>query len=84
MGKMVYTVLGAVAELERELIRERVRAGVARVRKTGEHWGRPKKIFDRQEALRLHQEGKSSRQIDTILGVGKDTILSLLRTSRRH
>ena len=40
MGKMIYTVLGAVAELERNLIRERVHMGLSRARKQGKQLGR--------------------------------------------
>src|SRR5258708_18422736 len=40
-GKMIFTVLGAVAELERSLIAERVRAGVRNARAKGKRLGRP-------------------------------------------
>src|ERR1051326_2567798 len=43
MGRMVFTILAAVAELERELIRERVQAGVDRARRQGKRLGRPPK-----------------------------------------
>jgi DNA invertase Pin-like site-specific DNA recombinase len=79
MGKMVFHVLAAVAELELGIIRERVAAGVGKARKSKEHWGRPKAIFDRQEAVRLHQEGLGSRKIAERLGVGKDTVLACFR-----
>ena len=42
-GKMIFTVLGAVAELERSLIAERVRAGLRNARAKGKHLGRPRK-----------------------------------------
>ena len=45
-GKMVFTVLGAVAELERNLIVERVRAGLRHARSKGKHLGRPRKAID--------------------------------------
>ena len=41
MGKMIFTVLGAVAELERNLIVERVRAGMRNAKAKGKHVGRP-------------------------------------------
>ena len=47
MGKMIFTVLGAVAELERSLIKERVALGLERARREGKIRGRPKRIFDR-------------------------------------
>ena len=72
MGKMVFSVLAAVAELELGIIRERVAAGVAKARRKHEHWGRPKAVFDRQEAVRLRKQGFSSRAIAARLGIGKD------------
>ena len=42
IGKMVFTIIGAVAELERSLIRERVVMGLARARKQGKRLGRPR------------------------------------------
>jgi DNA invertase Pin-like site-specific DNA recombinase len=46
MGKMVFTVLGAVAELERSLIVERVKAGLRNARAKGKRLGRPRRIVD--------------------------------------
>jgi DNA invertase Pin-like site-specific DNA recombinase len=40
-GRLTFQILGAVAEFERELLRERVRAGMAQARRTGKHIGRP-------------------------------------------
>ena len=56
-GKMVFTVLGAVAELERSLIVERVRAGLRNARAKGKRLGRPSKNVDRTTvaALRDHE-----------------------------
>ncbi len=45
-GKMVFTVLGAVAELERSLIAERVKAGLRNARAKGKRLGRPRKNVD--------------------------------------
>src|SRR5262252_11060357 len=59
MGRMVFTVLGAVAELERSLIVERVHAGLSRARKQGKTLGRPKVIIDREKVARLKDEGLS-------------------------
>jgi DNA invertase Pin-like site-specific DNA recombinase len=53
MGKMIFTVLGAVAELERNLIIERVHMGISRARKQGKRLGRPKRIFDREKACEV-------------------------------
>jgi len=55
MGKAMFTIIGAMAELERNVIRERVVAGMVYARqhgtKSGNGIGRPKRIFDRGEVL---------------------------------
>src|SRR5215470_2559679 len=58
-GKMIFTVLGAVAELERSLIAERVRAGVRNARAKGKRLGRPKANVDVAKVRAMRQEGKS-------------------------
>src|SRR6202140_1476024 len=68
-GKMVFTVLGAVAELERSLIVERVRAGLRNARAKGKHLGRPRKVPDATEIKRLRVHGVSWRAIGKKLGV---------------
>src|SRR6266566_6452502 len=55
MGKMIFTVLGAVAELEKNLIRERVHMGISRARKQGKSLGRPNRIFDHDKARMMLQ-----------------------------
>ncbi len=62
-GKMVFTVLGAVAELERSLIAERVRAGLRNARAKGKRLGRPRKIVDAARIGRLRAQGVSWRKI---------------------
>ncbi len=62
-GKMVFTVLGAVAELERSLIAERVRAGLRNARAKGKCLGRPRKIVDAARICRLRAQGVSWRKI---------------------
>lgn len=78
MGKMVFTVLAAVAELERNIIQERVKAGLKRARKEGKVLGRPARVFDHERAQVMWKEGKSLRQIAEVLGVGKDTVRGVL------
>src|ERR1022692_1586445 len=60
-GKMVFTVLGAVAELERSLIVERVRAGLCNARAKGKTLGRPRKIVDAGRLASLRAQGLSWR-----------------------
>lgn len=62
-GKMVFTVLGAVAELERSLIAERVKAGLRNARAKGTRLGRPKAAVDATRVATLHARGVSWRVI---------------------
>jgi DNA invertase Pin-like site-specific DNA recombinase len=78
MGKAMFTIIGAMAELERNVIRERVKAGVRNARRNGKQLGRRKVVFDRSRAMELHQGGASVRQIAATLGVGAGTIHRLL------
>jgi len=58
-GKMVFTVLGAVADLERSLIVERFKAGLRNARVKGKRLGRPRVSVDARKIARLRTEGHS-------------------------
>ena len=73
-GRMIYTVLGAVAELERSLIVERVRAGLRNARAKGKRLGRPSKNIDGQKVTALRAQGMTLRAIAKQLGVGVGTL----------
>jgi DNA invertase Pin-like site-specific DNA recombinase len=73
-GKMVFTVLGAVAELERSLIAERVRAGLRNARAKGKTLGRPRMIMDSARIARLRAEGRTVREIADTLGVSRSLV----------
>ena len=73
-GKMVFTVLGAVAELERSIIVERVRAGIRNARAKGKRLGRPRRIVDAARIASLRDQGISWRRIAGELGVGVATV----------
>ena len=72
-GKMVFTVLGAVGELERSLIVERVKAGLRNARAKGRHLGRPRVVVDASKVARLRAQGESWAAISEGLGIGKGT-----------
>jgi len=74
-SKMVFTVLGAVAELERSLIVERVRAGLRNARAKGKHLGRPRKVPDASKIKRMRAQGASWRMIGKELNVSPATAL---------
>jgi DNA invertase Pin-like site-specific DNA recombinase len=73
VGKMIFTVLGAVAELERNLIKERVSMGINRARKEGKQLGRPKRILDRERA-QLMLQSMSVRAVARQFGVSRGVI----------
>ncbi len=79
-GKMVFTVLGAVAELERSLIAERVRAGLRNARAKGKHLGRPRIIVDATRIATLRAQGHSWREICTELRLTKGTAQRAFRS----
>jgi DNA invertase Pin-like site-specific DNA recombinase len=73
-GKMVFTVLGAVAELERSLIVERVRAGLRNARAKGKTLGRPRITVDSARIGRLRAEGHTVREIAAELGHSRSLV----------
>jgi DNA invertase Pin-like site-specific DNA recombinase len=78
-GKFILTVFAGMAEFERELIRERTRAGREVAKRRGVRFGRPKKLNAEQRglALRLRAEGKSAKEVAHIFGVHVSTIYRL-------
>jgi DNA invertase Pin-like site-specific DNA recombinase len=73
-GKMVFTVLGAVAELERSLIVERVKAGLRNARAKGKRLGRPRVILDVYRIAALRDAGTSWPEIANQLSCGVGTV----------
>jgi len=80
-GKMVFTVLGAVAELERSLIVERVKAGLRNARAKGKRIGRPRVYVDCRQVRALRAQGVSWRTIARQLKVGTPTLFRALERS---
>src|SRR5207302_7803001 len=83
-GKMVFTVLGAVAELERSLIVERVRAGLRNARAKGKRLGRPRVAVDAAKIASLRKEGLSWALIAERLGVGEGTVYRMAQASAKN
>src|ERR1700722_1961385 len=78
-GKMIFTVLGAVAELERSLIAERVRAGLRNAKAKGRKLGRPSKRVNPTQIAALRAQGLTWRAIGKQLGIAPRTALLGLR-----
>lgn len=80
-GKLVFHVFGALAEFEREVIRERTNAGLAVARARGRKGGRPRKMDKEKVALArelLSNPERTVGEVCKILGVGKTTLYRAL------
>ena len=75
VGKMVFTFLAAVAEFEKSLIVERVKAGVARAKAQGKHVGRPRRDIDIDLARLLREQGHGYRRVAKMMGIPKSTLV---------
>lgn len=80
-GRMVFTVLGAVAELERSLIAERVRAGLRNARAKGKRLGRPRAVVDTAGITRLRTQGRTVREIADEMGYSRSLVHKTLANS---
>jgi DNA invertase Pin-like site-specific DNA recombinase len=69
-GRLMFQIIGAMAEFERALIRERVRAGLAHARSKGKRLGRPKVVVDAARITALRASGASWRAISEQMRVG--------------
>jgi len=82
-SRLLLQILASVAEFEREMIRERTLTGIRAARAKGKRIGRPKRIFRRDEVVRLRdQDGLSWRAIGAALGVPVTTALNAYRAYR--
>lgn len=79
MGRAMFSIIGALAELERSLIVERSREGQRRAQARGVHIGRPKKAADEDMVLYLRKQGLSLRKISERLGVSIWIVRRVLR-----
>ena len=86
-GKLIASLMAALAEFERDLLRERVRSGIAAARKRGVVFGR--QLGQRVKAdrhaprvLKLVEAGQSYREISHRLGISKNTVLDIVKRDR--
>jgi len=86
-GKMIASLMAALAEFERDRPRERVRSGIAAARKRGVVFGRrpsQRVKADRcaPKVLKLVSDGQSYREISHRLGLSKNTLLDIVKRDR--
>jgi DNA invertase Pin-like site-specific DNA recombinase len=79
-GRLMFQVIGAMAEFERSLVQERVRAGLRNAVARGVRLGRPRISVDAAEIARLRASGASWREISERLGVGVGTVCRAFQT----
>ena len=83
LGQALFTIIAAVAELERNLICERVSAGIRNARANGKQLGRPRQYVDIDRVAAMRAAGMSLRQVAAKLAVGYGTIRAALESSER-
>lgn len=85
-GKLIFHIFGALAEFERDLIRERTQAGLKAARARGRMGGRPKALSEEKQALavKLYDEQKHSiDEICEIMGVSRPTLYKYIDLARK-
>lgn len=82
-GKLMLTMLGAIAEFEREMMLERQREGVAAAKEAGKYKGRqPTAQRKTHDVLKLFAEGKKKQEIADQLGIGVASVYRILAKNR--
>lgn len=84
-GRLMLTVLGGVAQFEREVMLERQREDIAKAKAAGKYKGRkPVALDGRQEVVRLAAEGLTKIMIARRLNLGEATVYRILAAARRQ
>jgi DNA invertase Pin-like site-specific DNA recombinase len=76
-GRLMFQIIGAMAEFERALIQERVKAGLRNAQAKGKRLGRPRRVVDSSRIADLRAAGASWRAVSRELGVGLATLYRL-------
>jgi DNA invertase Pin-like site-specific DNA recombinase len=74
IGQTMFTIIGAMAQLEGDIIRERIRAGLAQARLRGVPLGRPRSLVTADAATHLHRQGYTTGQIARKLRCSRSTV----------
>ncbi len=82
MGKMVVTILSAVAQAERHRILERTNEGRLEARLKGIRFGRMRTV-DRQQVLSLHEQGMGATEISQQMSIARSTVYKVINESHQ-
>ncbi len=78
-GKLILTVLGGIAEFERDIMLERQREGIARAKAAGKYKGRkPTARAHAKQVLELHKAGTGATEIAKTIGIGRASVYRIL------
>jgi putative DNA-invertase from lambdoid prophage Rac len=80
-GRLMFGVVAAMAEFERDLIRERVKAGIANARSKGRAIGRRAVVIDHAKLTAMRSEGQTIREIASTLGCSRSLVHKTLQVS---
>lgn len=80
LGRAMIVIIGAISELERNLIIERVRSGMRRAKLEGRRLGRPPLNVDREAVMRDRSRGQSLTQIAKAYRISKASVIRVLRS----
>jgi DNA invertase Pin-like site-specific DNA recombinase len=83
-GRLIFGIFGSIAEFERELIRDRVRSGLATAKAKGKRLGRPRVTVDVARIASLRLQGHSWATIASELGVGEGTARRAVLASAKN
>ena len=78
-GRLMFQIIGAMAEFELSLTKERVKCGLVNARANGKRLGRPRRVADGDRILQMKAEGASLREIANAMGIGYGTVRKRLR-----
>ncbi len=79
-GRLVFGIFASIAEFDRELIRDRVRSGIAAARSKGKRLGRPKATVDASRVAALRRQGLSWAEITEQTGISEGTAQRAMKT----
>jgi DNA invertase Pin-like site-specific DNA recombinase len=83
-GRLVFGIFASIAEFERELIRDRVRSGLASAKAKGKQLGRPRRNANAAQVALLRRQGHSWAAIAVELGIGEGTVRRAAQASAKN